>query len=565
LEQEGKTTTQDNNDTGKPARARRKAFVWAGIGLFLAAVTALGLWANPDSGKQLLIALGLAQPTPPTELTFVQARVFAETPPPEAVPTPTPAPTPVPTPTPPPHPARGDVIEVDTESPVVRDIHIQLMALEYLGFDEVEEVFTEGLADAILFFQRRNDLPATGLVDEATFAALNAPEALAYAIAPGMTGEEVFLVTERLVELGYLNGEPSEVYDEETAEAVSRFRRKNKLSAGDEIDAEAFEILLGEDTVSNFFGQGDKSPEVEEYQKILYTLGYLVTEPDSVYGRLTAAAVRRFQEKNGLITDGCLGRTTLEALTQGKPPAFTFDKGMEGDDIKHIQGRLAKFGYLGEAQTTGYYGDKTALAVLSFQNRNGLAKTGAVDHKTLLKLNNDKSKRAVADTPKNNGGGSSSSGGGSSGGAKNTTGNSGDSKAKPGGSPIDYGEGIDAFIAVAQSKLGSKYVRGAKGPNSFDCSGFVYWCLNQVGVNQGYLTSIGWRTVGKYERVVSMSELKRGDVLVFSGSSSGTGHVGIYIGGGRMIDAGSSRGRVVERSIETNYWRSHFLMAYHIW
>ena len=42
--------------------------------------------------------------------------------------------------------------------------------------------------------------------------------------------------------------------------------------------------------------------------------------------------------------------------------------------------------------------------------------------------------------------------------------------------------------------------------------------------------------------------------------------VGIYIGGGRMIDASSSAGCVVTRgSISTNYWTEHFLMAYRIW
>ena len=114
--------------------------------------------------------------------------------------------------------------------------------------------------------------------------------------------------------------------------------------------------------------------------------------------------------------------------------------------------------------------------------------------------------------------------------------------------------------------MGCPYVRGGKGPNSFDCSGFVYWCLKQAGVNVSYMTSVRWRTCSKFTRVTDMSELKRGDVLVFSGSSESTGHVGIYMGGGKMIDAGSSSGCVVIRSsINTKYWKSHFLMAYHIW
>ena len=130
----------------------------------------------------------------------------------------------------------------------------------------------------------------------------------------------------------------------------------------------------------------------------------------------------------------------------------------------------------------------------------------------------------------------------------------------------EYGEGLEAFISAAKSKLGSKYVRGAKGPDKFDCSGFVYWCLKQAGVKVGYMTSVRWRTCDKFERVTDMKDLKRGDVLVFSGKSASSGHVGIYLGGGKMIDAGSSAGKVVIRdSIHTDYWEGHFLMGYHIW
>ena len=132
---------------------------------------------------------------------------------------------------------------------------------------------------------------------------------------------------------------------------------------------------------------------------------------------------------------------------------------------------------------------------------------------------------------------------------------------------MNYGEGVEAFIAYAESKLGVKYVSGGKGPDKFDCSGFVYWCLNQAGVKQSYMTSKGWQTCKKYKRLLSMSELKRGDVLVFSGTGSGKGHVGIYLGGGKMIDASSSAGmvRITNSVLTGSYWKEHFLMAYRIW
>ena len=130
----------------------------------------------------------------------------------------------------------------------------------------------------------------------------------------------------------------------------------------------------------------------------------------------------------------------------------------------------------------------------------------------------------------------------------------------------NYGSGVEGLIAAAESRLGCPYVRGAKGPGSFDCSGFVYWCLKQAGVNVSYMTSVRWRTCSRFTRITDINDLQRGDILVFSGSSESTGHVGIYMGGGRMIDAGSSAGCVVIRSsIYTSYWKGHFLMAYRIW
>jgi len=110
---------------------------------------------------------------------------------------------------------------------------------------------------------------------------------------------------------------------------------------------------------------------------------------------------------------------------------------------------------------------------------------------------------------------------------------------------------------VALSKLGCKYVWGAKGPSTFDCSGFVYWCLNQVGVKQSYITSKGWRTVGKYKKITNYSSLKAGDIIVV------TGHVGIIGEDGTVIDASSSQGKIVHRKL-SSWWSSRFICGWRI-
>ena len=44
---------------------------------------------------------------------------------------------------------------------------------------------------------------------------------------------------------------------------------------------------------------------------------------------------------------------------------------------------------------------------------------------------------------------------------------------------------IDKFIAAAEKQLGKKYILGEAGPNPFDCSGLVTYCLRQAGSTTG--------------------------------------------------------------------------------
>ena len=510
-------------------------------------------------------------PTPiPLEVTDAPVETPAETPPP--APTPTPTPEPSPTPTPSRHPLNGDALLAGDNEPIVIDIELRLMELDYLEFEQPDGEYSDGTADAIRAFQVRNGLHANGICDKETFEALFDEHAKTYAMVKGSTGDDVEIVKERLIELGYLKGLPTGEYDEETVAAVRRFREKNGLKDEDFIDNAAYEVLLGEETVGNFFAIGDQSDEILEYQKKLYTLGYLTYVPDGIFGKQTKNAVRRFQEQNGLIIDGCLGMKTVELLMSDTADSFRFTVGMEGADVQRIQERLAHYGYLSSGQVTGYYGDKTKAAVSDFQSRNKLKSDGMVGAETMNILNSDTAKKAKTPaTAKPS--------------AKPSAGSKPTATPKPGTTPkptqksddgdtgtasgttIDYGQGKEAFIKIAESKLGCKYVRGAKGPNRFDCSGFVYWCLNQAGVKQSYMTSIMWRKSTKYQRITSMSDIKRGDVMVFKGKSMSSGHVGIYLGDGRMIDASSTKGkvRITNSILSSSYWKEHFLMAYRIW
>ena len=120
-------------------------------------------------------------------------------------PTPTPTPTPEPTPTPPRHPLNGDALMSGDEEPIVLDIQIRLMELDYLDFEQPDDEYSDGTADAIRAFQVRNGLHANGICDKETFEKLFSDDALTYAMVRGSDGDDVEIVKERLIELGYLS------------------------------------------------------------------------------------------------------------------------------------------------------------------------------------------------------------------------------------------------------------------------------------------------------------------------------------------------------------------------
>lgn len=85
-------------------------------------------------------------------------------------------------------------------------------------------------------------------------------------------------------------------------------------------------------------------------------------------------------------------------------------------------------------------------------------------------------------------------------------------------------------VAAAMSKLGARYVYGAGGARTFDCSGLVQWAYGRAGIRTAHYTGAFW---GSY-RHVSSNQLQPGDLVFFYRDHH---HVGIYIGGGMMINA----------------------------
>ena len=477
--------------------------------------------------------------------------------------TPIPTAEPSPTPTPEPlHLKKGD------RSGVVVDIQLRLMELNYMDYDEPTNYFGSITREAVRQFQRRNDLEVTGEINAADYSILMSNFAKLYMASLGDEGKDIEEMQKRLHELDYLE-KITGTFDEATEDAIKDFQEKNELVVDGMVGSQTKAVLYSEDAVPFSLSKGSEGEDVLMYQQRLFELGYLSTEPDGKYGKDTVQAVKRFQERNDIIVDGHIGPATREALMDKHAKYNKLELTMGGDDVERVQRRLYELNYLKRSEVSSYYGETTENAVKAFQKNNKLTVDGTVGKNTYIALFSDEAVRSAKPvsatpeptaTPKP----TKTPRPGSSTPKPTNTPRPGSSTPKPtNGTGNTTEERINNFIKIAKSKLGCPYVRGAKGPDSFDCSGFVYWCLNKAGVQQSYMTSYQWRYTTRYQRISSMNNIKKGDVIVYK-MSAYEGHVAIALGNGMMIDASSRNGRVVIRTYESNYWHNCFYCAYRI-
>ena len=96
----------------------------------------------------------------------------------------------------------------------------------------------------------------------------------------------------------------------------------------------------------------------------------------------------------------------------------------------------------------------------------------------------------------------------------------------------------ERVVRFAVREVGMPYRWGGESPsNGFDCSGLVRWAYARIGVE---LPHSSYALYGEGRRVAT-SQLEPGDVLFFDG----LGHVGLYVGDGKMVHAPHT-GRDVE-------------------
>ena len=107
-------------------------------------------------------------------------------------------------------------------------------------------------------------------------------------------------------------------------------------------------------------------------------------------------------------------------------------------------------------------------------------------------------------------------------------------------------------VRYALSQVGDRYVWSASGPTSFDCSGLTLRAWQQGGVSLPHYSYAQFQG----SRRIPLSQARPGDLVFYFGS--GARHVGIYIGGGKMVHAANPRTGVVVSPVLSSWYSSRF-------
>lgn len=375
----------------------------------------------------------------------------------------TPTPTPVPTLSPEEDAGGYRILQKGDEGNNVKALQEALIELGYLN-GAADGKFGKGTEEAVIAFQQKNDYPATGIMDANIQAYLYTAQVKnaggektgvktlspveGVSMKKGNKGSAVTALQNRLIELGFLKGTATGVYDTNTIGAVRSFQRKNGILANGTADAKTQKALYSESAVSasatatpkvtasptptptvkipeQSLKSGDKGDDVKTVQKRLKELGYYRSTIDGKMGRDTVKALKQFQEDNKLEADGVAGKATYAllfsdtVLPKGVTPSPvptatpspkaaataipswpTLRKNDSGNDVAQLQEALIQLGYM-SGTADGNYGTKTVEAVKAFQKANGLTADGTAGEQTQRVLYGGNAKKgSVTATPK---------------------------------------------------------------------------------------------------------------------------------------------------------------------
>ena len=357
----------------------------------------------------------------------------------------------IPAPTPQPGAEKYTELKNGSEGAAVTALQSALEELGYLEEEEVDGKFGAKTEEALKLFQKRNGLTQNGIASQDLQLKLyedtpkdtrgyrqyvrTVPPVAGAVIREKSKGEPVTKLQTRLKELGYYEGDPTGVCDENTVAAIKLFEGKHGLVADGEMSAADQQVLYGATAMeasvvvtpsptptvkppTKTLRPGDKDEEVKLLQQRLKDLGYYTGNITGVYNDATTEAVKEFQKKSSLETDGVLGpitRTVLygvnaiyavpTAIPVSTPTPTTtpitpenvivIRAGSMGEVVHRLQARLQELGYY-TSRLDGVYLTDDIEAVRAFQSANGLKVDGKAGYETQTALYSDSAIRGNA-------------------------------------------------------------------------------------------------------------------------------------------------------------------------
>lgn len=205
----------------------------------------------------------------------------------------------------------------------------------------------------------------------------------------GERSDKVRKMQKALKEKNCYSGSVDGKFGPATKEAVKKFQRSIGLRADGKPGNKTLTALYdGVDKVNTSAKEerktttknprtlyyGSSGSRVEDLQKALKAVGCYKGSIDGHYGDLTYEAVKRFQSRNGLHSDGKAGPKTLDKLNASSSSkvstGFVLQKGSTGSEVSNLQGFLKSEGYAcaGEGlDFWGTFGDKTESQLQAWQ------------------------------------------------------------------------------------------------------------------------------------------------------------------------------------------------------
>ncbi|SHN18965.1 NlpC/P60 family protein [Gracilibacillus kekensis] len=298
---------------------------------------------------------------------------------------------------------------------------------------------------------------------------------------------------------------------------------------------------------SNMLKYGMQHESIRMLQHKLQKLSYYDSSIDGEFGILTEYALKKFQEDQVLDQNGKADQQTVKSIIDKEEKYYLqqlndeleFSIGDTGDEVKELQEALHYFGYY-RANIDGIFGEKSDQALRAYKQDKGLEihhiEAEIKEEKTvepqIASVEVVKQEENTSESPDKE--------------EQKTTAESVQKTTNT--------ENLGGLLTNAKAVIGTPYRWGGTTTAGFDCSGYLQYVFQQIGVALPRTVSDIWNATKK------VNQPSVGDLVFFETYKPGPSHAGIYLGNGQFIHAGESNG-VEITSVDNSYWSERYLGA----